>query len=242
MNAQFPLCVFFVNLLLLDLCLKQSNLMISLSEENYLKAIFHLMNTDNTVTINELSKVLSVKMPSVNNMMKKFAEKGWVIYESYKPLKITVAGKKQAALVVRKHRLTEMFLVEKMNFGWENVHEIAEQLEHIHSETFFDKMDELLNYPKYDPHGEPIPDKEGNIIAQDLKKLSNCKLGESVVFTAVTITDEDFLNFLNKNKLVLGKEIKVLNIEKFDKSMLVKIQEEEIVLSNIVCDKILVKQ
>lgn len=216
--------------------------MISLSEENYLKAIFHLMNTDNTVTINELSKVLSVKMPSVNNMMKKFAEKGWVIYESYKPLKITVAGKKQAALVVRKHRLTEMFLVEKMNFGWENVHEIAEQLEHIHSETFFDKMDELLNYPKYDPHGEPIPDKEGNIIAQDLKKLSNCKVGESVVFTAVTITDEDFLNFLNKKKLVLGKEIKVLNIEKFDKTMLVKIQEEEIVLSNIVCDKILVKQ
>lgn len=236
------MCVFFVNLLLLDLCLKQSNLMISLSEENYLKAIFHLMNTDNTVTINELSKVLSVKMPSVNNMMKKFAEKGWVIYESYKPLKITVAGKKQAALVVRKHRLTEMFLVEKMNFGWENVHEIAEQLEHIHSETFFDKMDELLNYPKYDPHGEPIPDKEGNIIAQDLKKLSNCKVGESVVFTAVTITDEDFLNFLNKKKLVLGKEIKVLNIEKFDKTMLVKIQEEEIVLSNIVCDKILVKQ
>ena len=242
MNAQFPLCVFFVNLLLLDLCLKQSNLMISLSEENYLKAIFHLMNTDNTVTINELSKVLSVKMPSVNNMMKKFAEKGWVIYESYKPLKITDSGKKQAALVVRKHRLTEMFLVEKMNFGWENVHEIAEQLEHIHSETFFDKMDELLNYPKYDPHGEPIPDKEGNIIAQDLKKLSNCKLGESVVFTAVTITDEDFLNFLNKKKLVLGKEIKVLNIEKFDKSMLVKIQEEEIVLSKMVCDKILVKQ
>lgn len=236
------MCVFFVSLLLLDLCLKQSNLMISLSEENYLKAIFHLMNTDNTVTINELSKVLSVKMPSVNNMMKKFAEKGWVIYESYKPLKITVAGKKQAALVVRKHRLTEMFLVEKMNFGWENVHEIAEQLEHIHSETFFDKMDELLNYPKYDPHGEPIPDKEGNIIAQDLKKLSNCKVGESVVFTAVTTTDEDFLNFLNKKKLVLGKEIKVLNIEKFDKSMLVKIQEEEIVLSNIVCDKILVKQ
>ncbi len=216
--------------------------MISLTEENYLKAIFHLMNTDHTVTINELSKLLSVKMPSVNNMMKKFAEKGWVVYESYKPLKITDSGKKQAALVVRKHRLTEMFLVEKMNFGWENVHEIAEQLEHIHSETFFDKMDELLNYPKYDPHGEPIPDKEGNIIAQDLKKLSNCKVGESIVFTAVTITDEDFLNFLNKKKLVLGKEIKVLNIEKFDKSMLVKIQEEEILLSHMVCDKILVKQ
>ena len=141
--------------------------MISLSEENYLKAIFHLADKENTVTINEISKFLDVKMPSVNNMMKKFAEKNWVRYESYKPLKITDSGKKQAALVVRKHRLTEMFLVEKMNFGWENVHEIAEQLEHIHSDTFFDKMDEILNFPKYDPHGEPIPDKDGNIIAQD---------------------------------------------------------------------------
>lgn len=236
------MCVFFVNLLLLDLCFKQSNFMISLTEENYLKAIFHLMNAENTVTINELSKFLNVKMPSVNNMMKKFAEKGWVIYESYKPLKITDSGKKQAALVVRKHRLTEMFLVEKMNFGWENVHEIAEQLEHIHSETFFDKMDELLNYPKYDPHGEPIPDKEGNIIAQDLKKLSSCEVGEQSIFTAVTITDDDFLSFLNEKKLVLGKEIKVLNIEKFDKTMLIKVQSEEIVLSKMVCDKILVKQ
>lgn len=236
------MCVFFVNLLLLDLCFKQSNFMISLTEENYLKAIFHLMNTENTVTINELSKFLNVKMPSVNNMMKKFAEKGWVIYESYKPLKITDSGKKQAALVVRKHRLTEMFLVEKMNFGWETVHEIAEQLEHIHSETFFDKMDELLNYPKYDPHGEPIPDKEGNIIAQDLKKLSSCEIGEQAIFTAVTITDDDFLSFLNEKKLVLGKKIKVLNIEKFDKSMLIKVQEEEIILSKMVCDKILVKQ
>ena len=236
------MCVFFVNLLLLDLCFKQSNFMISLTEENYLKAIFHLMNAENTVTINELSKFLYVKMPSVNNMMKKFAEKGWVIYESYKPLKITDSGKKQAALVVRKHRLTEMFLVEKMNFGWETVHEIAEQLEHIHSETFFDKMDELLNYPKYDPHGEPIPDKEGNIIAQDLKKLSSCEIGEQAIFTAVTITDDDFLSFLNEKKLVLGKKIKVLNIEKFDKSMLIKVQEEEIILSKMVCDKILVKQ
>ena len=236
------MCVFFVDILLLDLCFKQSNLMISLTEENYLKAIFHLMNTENTVTINELSKFLNVKMPSVNNMMKKFAEKGWVIYESYKPLKITDSGKKQAALVVRKHRLTEMFLVEKMNFGWETVHEIAEQLEHIHSETFFDKMDELLNYPKYDPHGEPIPDKEGNIIAQDLKKLSSCEIGEQAIFTAVTITDDDFLSFLNEKKLVLGKKIKVLNIEKFDKTMLVKVHGEEIILSKMVCDKILVKQ
>ena len=215
--------------------------MISLSEENYLKAIFHLADKENTVTINEISKFLDVKMPSVNNMMKKFAEKNWVRYESYKPLKITDSGKKQAALVVRKHRLTEMFLVEKMNFGWENVHEIAEQLEHIHSETFFDKMDEILNFPKYDPHGEPIPDKDGNIIAQDLKKLSECEKHQNVIFTSVTISDDDFLTYLNIKNLELGKEIEILDIEIFDKSMTVKIDQTPTVLSKIVCDKILVK-
>ena len=215
--------------------------MISLSEENYLKAIFHLADKENTVTINEISKFLDVKMPSVNNMMKKFAEKNWVRYESYKPLKITDSGKKQAALVVRKHRLTEMFLVEKMNFGWENVHEIAEQLEHIHSETFFDKMDEILNFPKYDPHGEPSPDKDGNIIAQDLKKLSECENHQKVIFTSVTISDDDFLTYLNIKNLELGKEIEVLGIEKFDKSMTINIDGCPTVLSKMVCDKILVK-
>ena len=215
--------------------------MISLSEENYLKAIFHLADKENTVTINEISKFLDVKMPSVNNMMKKFVEKNWVRYESYKPLKITDSGKKQAALVVRKHRLTEMFLVEKMNFGWENVHEIAEQLEHIHSETFFDKMDEILNFPKYDPHGEPIPDKDGNIIAQDLKKLSECEKHHKVIFTSVTISDDDFLTYLNIKNLELGKEIEVLAIEKFDKSMTINIDGCPTVLSKMVCDKILVK-
>lgn len=215
--------------------------MISLSEENYLKAIFHLADKENTVTINEISKFLDVKMPSVNNMMKKFAEKNWVRYESYKPLKITDSGKKQAALVVRKHRLTEMFLVEKMNFGWENVHEIAEQLEHIHSEIFFDKMDEILNFPKYDPHGEPIPDKDGNVIAQDLKKLSECEKHQKVIFTSVTISDDDFLTYLNIKNLELGKEIEVVDIEKFDKSMTVNIDKTPTVLSKIVCDKILVK-
>lgn len=215
--------------------------MISLTEENYLKAIFHLNNDENGVTINELSKLLNVKMPSVNNMMKKFAEKKWVIYESYKPLKITSEGKKEAALVVRKHRLTEMFLVEKMNFGWENVHEIAEQLEHIQSEKFFDKMDEILNYPKFDPHGEPIPDKDGNIIAQDLQKLSNCKVGDNIVFTSLTISDDDFLTFLNARNLILGTKIQITEIEKYDQSMTVKINENQITLSKIVCEKILVK-
>lgn len=216
--------------------------MISLTEENYLKAIFHLANDDNTVTINELSKFLNVKMPSVNNMMKKFADKKWMIYESYKPLKITDLGRKEAALIVRKHRLTEMFLVEKMNIGWENVHEIAEQLEHVHSELFFDKMDEMLHHPKFDPHGEPIPDKQGHIIAQDLQKLSQCKKGDLVIFTAVTSSDDDFLNYLNAKKLELSMEIQVTDIERYDHSMTVIIDNQATVFSKTVTDKILVKQ
>ncbi len=204
---------------MLDLKNITSNNMNSLTEENYLKAIFHLLDSENQVTVNELSKFLQIKMPSVNSMMKKFADKNWIIYETYKPIKVTELGRKEAAIVVRKHRLTEMFLVEKMGFGWENVHEIAEQLEHVHSEYFFDKMDEILNFPKVDPHGEPIPDKDGIIITQNLKKLSECKINETVILTSVTISTDDFLNYLNQRNLALGVEILIKNIEKFDGSM-----------------------
>ncbi|MDF0719554.1 metal-dependent transcriptional regulator [Kaistella sp. PBT33-4] len=211
------------------------------TEENYLKAIFHLATETHSVTINELSKILDVKMPSVNNMMKKFAEKKWVIYENYKPLIITPLGMREAALVVRKHRLTEMFLVERMNFGWENVHEIAEQLEHVHSTLFFDKMDEILNYPKFDPHGEPIPDKDGNIIAQELKKLSSCKSGDSVVFKAVTYSDDDFLHYLNDRSIQLEMQFEIVKVENFDKSFLVNTPAGTVHLSSNATDKMLVK-
>lgn len=214
----------------------------TLTEENYLKGIFHLTTDGNSFTINELSKYLKLKMPTVNNMMKKFADKNWVIYESYKPLLITDLGKKEAALIVRKHRLTEMFLVEKMNFGWENVHEIAEQLEHIKSPIFFDKIDEILNFPKLDPHGEPIPDKNGDIISQDLKKLSQCSENTTVVFSAVKNSSEDFLNFLNDKKLILGTEILVEKVEKFDGSMTVLIRKKRENLSQMVCENLLVKE
>ncbi|OCA79677.1 iron (metal) dependent repressor, dtxr family protein [Chryseobacterium contaminans] len=214
----------------------------TLTEENYLKALFHLVDNEGKVTINELSKFLNVKMPSVNNMMKKFAEKKWVIYETYKPLIVTENGRREAALVVRKHRLTEMFLVKKMNFGWENVHEIAEQLEHVHSQIFFDKMDEILDHPKFDPHGEPIPDKDGNIIAQDLQKLSSCGEGEMVVFASVTLSDDAFLTYLNDRKLLLNTKVKIIKIESFDKSMTIEIDGKKEILSKKATEKILVKK
>ncbi|GAB1346971.1 metal-dependent transcriptional regulator [Cloacibacterium normanense] len=227
---------------MLDLKNITSNNMNSLTEENYLKAIFHLLDSENQVTVNELSKFLQIKMPSVNSMMKKFADKNWVIYETYKPIKVTELGRKEAAIVVRKHRLTEMFLVEKMGFGWENVHEIAEQLEHVHSEDFFDKMDEILNFPKVDPHGEPIPDKDGVIITQNLKKLSECKINETVILTSVTISTDDFLNYLNQRNLALGVEILIKNIEKFDGSMQITFADRTETLSKMVCEKLLVKK
>lgn len=213
----------------------------SLTEENYLKALYHLANENDEVSVNDLSKHLKIKMPSVNSMVKKFDDRKWVKYESYKPIKLTELGKKEASLIVRKHRLTEMFLVEKMGFGWEIVHEIAEQLEHVHSDLFFNKMDEILNYPKVDPHGEPIPDKDGNIIQAHLQKLSQCKIGDLVELSSVTTSSEDFLNLLNKRKLSLGTKIKILQIEDYDSSMTVLFNNKEESFSKTVCDRLLVK-
>ncbi|WP_028123162.1 metal-dependent transcriptional regulator [Epilithonimonas tenax] len=213
----------------------------SLTEENYLKALYHLANENDEVSVNDLSRQLNIKMPSVNSMVKKFADKNWVKYESYKPIKLTESGKKEASLIVRKHRLTEMFLVEKMGFGWENVHEIAEQLEHIHSDLFFDKMDEILNYPKMDPHGEPIPDKDGNILQPDHKKLSKCKENETVELASVATSSEEFLNFLNKRSLSLGTILKIVQIEGYDQSMLVAYNGREENFSKTVCERLLVK-
>jgi len=213
----------------------------SLTEENYLKALFHLVNENDEVSVNDLSRQLNIKMPSVNSMVKKFADKNWVKYESYKPIRLTEAGKKEASLIVRKHRLTEMFLVEKMGFGWENVHEIAEQLEHIHSDLFFDKMDEILNHPKVDPHGEPIPDKDGNVLQPDHKKLSKCKENDTVELASVATSSEEFLHFLNKRDLSLGTKLKILQIEGFDQSMLVAYNGREENFSKTVCERLLVK-
>ena len=137
--------------------------MASQTIENYLKAIYLSAHPGGTVTTSELAEALGVRLPTVNSMVKRLGEKGLVKYEKYKPLMLTEAGVQQAAQIVRRHRLTEMYLVERMGFGWEEVHDIAEQIEHIKAQPFFDRMDELLEFPKFDPHGSPIPDKEGNI-------------------------------------------------------------------------------
>lgn len=191
------------------------------AEENYLKALFNLGNEKGEVTVQELSRSLDIKMPSVNSMVKKLAEKKMVHYESYKPIKLSEKGKKEAGLIIRKHRLTEMYLVEKMGFGWEQVHVIAEQVEHLQSPVFFDKIDELLGFPKLDPHGSPIPDKQGKIQWLHYQKLSDKKTGDKIKLAAVTHSSEDFLVFLNNRGLHLGVILKVISVEPFDGSMTV---------------------
>ncbi|HMR83739.1 MAG TPA: metal-dependent transcriptional regulator [Niabella sp.] len=218
--------------------------MISHTEENYLKVLFALTSIKGEASVNELSKQLDIKMPTVNSMMKRLAEKGLVLYESYKPLKLTDKGKNAAALIIRKHRLTEMYLVEKMGFGWEEVHDIAEQIEHIQSPLFFDKMDELLGYPKVDPHGSPIPDIHGKMKSdQQYKKLSDCKTGDRVTLMAVAYSSDELLKFLNSRKLVLGEILTVMSREPFDNSMFVSYSNrKKEMLSSKVCDKLLVQK
>jgi len=213
----------------------------SLTKENYLKALFYLANEKNEISVKDLSEYIGVRMPSVGSMMKKFSIEGWVIYESYKPIILTEIGRKKAALIVRKHRLTEMFLVEKMRFGWEEVHNIAEELEHIQSTIFFDKIDELLNYPSTDPHGAPIPDKNGNILKNNYHRLSDCLVGDVVKFVRVVDSSEDFLRFLNDKKISIGTQILVVKNEEFDGSKQLKYSGINENFSKIVLEKILVK-
>lgn len=216
--------------------------MISQTEENYLKALFALTTANGEASVNEISKKLDIKMPTVNSMMKRLAEKNLVLYESYKPLKLSKEGKRRAALIIRKHRLTEMYLVEKMGFGWEEVHHIAEQIEHIQSPAFFEKMDQLLGYPKTDPHGSPIPDLEGNMTPDNYLKLSECSEGDVVRLMAVNHSSEELLKFLNSKDLNLGVDLVIRKVESFDKSMIVGYSDRTSeMLSAKVCEQLLVE-
>lgn len=216
--------------------------MASQTEENYLKSLFNLANEAGEVNISELAQQMQVSMPTVNSMVKNLQKSGWVIYEKYRPVTLTPSGQKAAALIIRKHRLTEMFLVNKMGFGWEEVHEIAEQVEHIHAPKFFDRMDEMMGHPLLDPHGSPIPDKQGRIQEINYLTLSKCKVGQQVILAALTNSSTEFLEFLNSRNLSLGKELKIVSIETYDQSMVVTYDgHPSETLSEKVCERLLVR-
>jgi DtxR family Mn-dependent transcriptional regulator len=212
----------------------------SLTEENYLKALLALSAETGIVTVNDLSTRLGIKMPTVTSMMKKLADKKLVHYQRYKPLRLTEKGGKEAAIIIRKHRLTEIFLVQIMGFGWEEVHEIAEQVEHIQSQMFFEKIDQMLGFPKIDPHGSPIPDKNGYFEWKLKTKLSDCKVGVTVKLTAVLDTSGDFLKFLNSRGLKLDLKVKIKSIEPFDQTMVISYgKKQSETLSHTICERLL---
>ncbi|MCM8569555.1 metal-dependent transcriptional regulator [Gramella jeungdoensis] len=216
--------------------------MFSLSEENYLKAIFHLETAYKSgVSTNALAEEMQTKASSVTDMVKRLSDKDLVNYKKYQGVKLSDAGKKAAVEVIRKHRLWEVFLVEKLGFNWDEVHEVAEQLEHIKSEKLTNELDKFLDYPKKDPHGDPIPDANGKFTVADRILLSALKKGESGICVGVKDSSVEFLQYLDKNGISLGKEIKVLEKEDFDQSMLIKMEKNEIRISHQISTNLFIK-
>ncbi len=216
--------------------------MASSTEENYLKALYNLSNPQGEVSISDLAHSLNVSMPTANSMVKSLQKSDLVLYEKYKPVTLTKKGQKEAALIVRKHRLTEMFLFKKMGFGWEEVHEVAEQIEHIHAPKFFERMDEMLGHPTIDPHGSPIPDNQGRMQEFSYSPLSSCKPGQEVQLTALTNSSAEFLEFLNSRKLALGTQMKILSREAYDLSLVVSYEAHpHETLSEKVSERLLVR-
>jgi len=215
---------------------------VTLSEENYLKAIYHLSKHGSvSVSTNAIAKKINTKASSVTDMLKKLSEKELVNYIKYQGVSLTESGKRTAANVIRKHRLWEVFLEDKLNFSWDEVHDIAEELEHIKSEKLIDKLDNFLGNPTHDPHGDPIPDKEGNI--QKYQKIVLSQVNESVECVCVGVKDSlsQFLKYLDKNEIALGTLIHIITKESFDDSMTIKIVDKELTISKEVAHNIYVK-
>ena len=188
---------------------------LSSSEENYLKSIFKISERKGTpVATNAIAKELSTSAASVTDMIKKLASKELVIYEKYHGVHLSPEGNKLATQLIRKHRLWETFLVEKLNFSWGEVHDIAEQLEHIRSEELVNRLDAYLSFPRFDPHGDPIPDQNGKFIFRKQHALATLEVGEEGIIVSVLNHEQVFLDYLAEFSLGLGTKVKV--IEKFD--------------------------
>ena len=217
--------------------------MLSQTEENYLKALFHLTSESSTkaeVGTNELAATLTVKPATVNDMLKRLKEKKLVNYEKYGKISLTVSGKKQAIEIIRKHRLWETFLYEKLEFTWDEVHEVAEQLEHIHSPKLIEKLEKFLNYPKVDPHGDTIPNAKGELIFQERKTLSQIAVGKTCRLIAVKNNSASFLQYVMKVGLGLSSKIKVLNRQDFDGTIEIDVNGKKSIISQKFADNLFV--
>ena len=214
----------------------------TLSEEDYIKAIYHLGKGEGLlVSTNAIAEKMETKPSSVTDMVRKLSEKGLANYKKYKGVTLTPKGTATALSLVRKHRLWEVFLVEKLSFTWDEVHEVAEQLEHIKSEKLIDRLDRHLGYPEVDPHGDPIPAKDGTFKKSVKKQLSEIPVGTTGICVGVKDSSAPFLKFLDKNKIALGDTITILDKEEFDGSFEVKIKGKDIHISHQIASNLYLK-
>ena len=212
------------------------------SEENYLKSIYHLTAVSETeVSTNAIAEMMETKASSVTDMLKKLAEKEFVNYKKYQGVSLTSKGKLAAKMIVRKHRLWEVFLVEKLDFSWDEVHDIAEQLEHIKSEKLINKLDDFLGNPTEDPHGDPIPDANGQMIKIDKQLLSELMQNQTGICVGVKDTSSEFLKYLDKQEIALGSKIEFVSKETFDLSLKIKVDGRDLTVSNKIASNLFVK-
>ena len=217
--------------------------MLTLSEENYLKTIFHLgQEGTEAVSTNAIAEKIETKASSVTDMVKKLADKNLAHYVKYQGVTLTKKGRKAATSVVRKHRLWEVFLVEKLNFKWDEVHEVAEQLEHVKSVKLIQELDAFLGFPRHDPHGDPIPDSEGNWTPVISSNILEVPKGTKGTLVQVKDSSDVFLKYLNKNGLRIGVQITVGAIEPFDQSLMISFEGKSLTISNVVAQNLLIQK
>lgn len=216
--------------------------MLTYSEENYLKTIYHLsLNNKKGVSTNAIASRIETKASSVTDMIKKLDDKELVEYQKYQGVRLTASGLMAAKMIVRKHRLWEVFLVEKLGFNWDEVHEVAEELEHIKSEQLVNKLEAFLGFPTEDPHGDPIPNAKGEVLVIEKKLLSEIEVGIACVCVGVKDSSSEFLQYLDKQKIALGSNIKILDIEPFDQSYTLMIDERELTITKKIASNLYVK-
>ena len=218
--------------------------MLSFAEENYLKTIYHISLKDKKgIATNAISEVLKTKPSSVTDMLKKLSHKKMIQHVKYYGVNLTDKGKMEALTIVRKHRLWEVFLVDKLKFNWDEVHEIAEQLEHIQSKLLIEKLDEFLGFPTVDPHGDPIPDALGEIQVKAQKPLSEAGIKAHVVVVGLKETSPAFLKYLDKSGIYIGCKIKIIDKVEFDGSMEITLENKKnITISEVVATNILITE
>lgn len=200
---------------------------LSVAEENYIKSIYHLQMMNESVSTNALAEHLKAKPASITDMLKKLQAKGLLNYNPYKSFKLSRDGNKAALIIVRRHRLWESFLVDKLQFSWEEVHEVAEELEHVRSKKLIDKLDDFLGFPKFDPHGDAIPDASGKINVQQQVPLSHLPLNKQAVITSVQDQSSELLSFLSSFNIIIGTKVEVKRKLPFDNSVEIKFRNKQ---------------